>query len=175
MYIKDNATGIVRLYGTSPHDSLEISNDGQYLIYSNLQNGENSFSDYRFVTDEQGLTPEEDMEIIKNGGDAYFNIGGFGEVEKLKSRIKELEEELKTVYEFLDSNFESPCQYDFDGLMAYDFIDKVDGQPGISWCEQNCKSTEFKGNIQCWKRFMAVLQRSIKEQAEYGKEQNAKD
>jgi len=93
------------------------------------------------------------------------------EIQVLKERIKELEEERKTIFEFLDANFESPCQYDFDGLMAYDFIDKVDGQPGISWCEQNCKSTDFMGSVQCWERFITVLQRSIKEQAEYGKEQ----
>ena len=78
MYIKDLQTGKIRLYGTNPHDSLRISGDGRTLSYENLQNGDGSrYGDYRFVTDEEGNIPEEDVVCIRYGGDAYFNIGGW--------------------------------------------------------------------------------------------------
>jgi hypothetical protein len=78
MFIKDIQTGKVRKYGTNPHDSLLISEDGKTLSYLNLQFNEGSlYGDFCFVTDEKGLTPSED-ESIKECGEAYFNIGGFG-------------------------------------------------------------------------------------------------
>ena len=78
MYIKDNETGRVRLYGTNPHDSLKISEDGRYLTYYNLQNGDGSMGGgYSFVVDENGTIPKDDETLVKYGADAYFNIGGF--------------------------------------------------------------------------------------------------
>lgn len=76
MWIKDLLTGDVREYGTNCHDSLRISDDGRTLSYENLQNGDGSMGDYRFVT-EHGVIPQEDKEYLKYGADAYFNIGGF--------------------------------------------------------------------------------------------------
>lgn len=78
MWIKDLQGGRVRKYGSDHHDSLRISDDGKTLSYENLQNGDGSrYGDYRFVTDEQGLIPSEDMDYVRHGADAYFNIGGF--------------------------------------------------------------------------------------------------
>lgn len=78
MYIKDNVTGVVRLYGTDCHDSLEISDDGKYLTYYNLQCGEGSkYGSYSFVTDENGTLPKDNEDLIKHGAEAFFNIGGF--------------------------------------------------------------------------------------------------
>lgn len=77
MWIKDMLTGTIRKYGTNPHDSLRISDDGHYLVYQNLQNGEGSeYGDYRFVTDENGNVPKDDEVYLKYGADAYFDIGG---------------------------------------------------------------------------------------------------
>ena len=64
----------VRIYGTNHHDSLKISDDGRFLSYYNLQNGDGSFlGDYRFC-DEEGLLP---CDIKEYGVDVYANIGGF--------------------------------------------------------------------------------------------------
>ena len=80
MWIKDMLTGQIRKYGTNHHDALMISEDGRYLVYENLQNGEGSeFGDYRFVVDEGGNIPSEDETLMRYGADAYFNIGGFKE------------------------------------------------------------------------------------------------
>ncbi len=79
MWIKDLLTGDVREYGTNCHDALMISDDGRYLVYENLQNGDGSMGDYRFVVDEGGKVPAEDETLMRYGADAYFNIGGFKE------------------------------------------------------------------------------------------------
>lgn len=76
IYIKDLLAdkNQVRIYGTNPHDSLKISDDGRFLSYYNLQNGDGSFlGDYRFC-DEEGLLP---CDIKEYGVDVYANIGGF--------------------------------------------------------------------------------------------------
>ena len=65
--------------------------------------------------------------------------------------------------------FEPPCQYELDGIDAFDFLDKAD-KDGKSWCEQHCSSTNFEGNIDCWKRLLNLLTRCENEQLEYGKE-----
>lgn len=77
MYIKDLLTGTVRAYGTNPHDSLVISEDGRTLSYYNLQNGDGSkYGNYVFCDDE-GKTPSEiDVHNIY-GADIHFNIGGW--------------------------------------------------------------------------------------------------
>ena len=80
MWIKDMLTGKIRKYGTNHHDALIISEDGRYLVYENLQNGEGSeFGDYRFVVDEGGKVTSEYETLMRYGADAYFNIGGFKE------------------------------------------------------------------------------------------------
>ena len=77
MWIKDMLTGEVRKYGSNHHDSLRISDDGRYLVYANLQNGDGSENgDYRFVVDEKGNIPSEDKTLMKYGADAFFDIGG---------------------------------------------------------------------------------------------------
>lgn len=91
-YIKDmglKSGTVIRPYGSSCHDSLRISSDGRTLSYENLQNGDGSkYGDYRFC-DEEGHTPEEDLDLVKHGADAYFNIGGF---------ISKDEEEILNLY-----------------------------------------------------------------------------
>ena len=94
MYIKDLTNGKVRRYGGNVHDSLRISPDGKQLTYENLQNGDGSDGDYRFVVDENGLTPEEDKDLCKYGADAYFNIGGFMDT-YLLALIKEYKLDIK--------------------------------------------------------------------------------
>ena len=77
MFIKDLETGKVRRYGTDPHDSLVISEDGRTLAYYNLQNGDGSrYGSYVFCDDE-GKTPKEIDVHIEHGADIYFNIGGW--------------------------------------------------------------------------------------------------
>lgn len=79
MYIKDLETGKVRPYGTNPHDSLVISDDGRTLSYYNLQNGDGSrYGGYVFC-DEEGKTPEEIDVHIEYGAAIYFNIGGWND------------------------------------------------------------------------------------------------
>lgn len=89
MYIKDNITGVVRLYGTDCHDSLEISDDGKYLTYYNLQCGEGSkYGSYSFVTDDKGTLPRDDEDLIKHGAEAFFNIGGFNDTTDVLNKIR---------------------------------------------------------------------------------------
>lgn len=77
IYIKDNATGKIRLYGTDCHDSIIISDDGRTMAYSNLQNGDGSrYGNYRFC-DKDGKVPADIDVVRKYGADVYFNIGGF--------------------------------------------------------------------------------------------------
>lgn len=89
-YIKDLQTGKVREYGTNPHDSLVISEDGRTLSYYNLQNGDGSrYGDYRFC-DEDGNIPEGKDEC----GEDYFNIGGWEEPkEEVKYVVKNFTKE----------------------------------------------------------------------------------
>lgn len=104
MYIKDNITGIVRLYGTDCHDSLAISEDGKHLSYYNLQCGEGSkYGSYSFVTDETGTLPKDDEDLIEYGAEAFFNIGGFGNVADVLDKIRAaIEEEAEFVYADFD-------------------------------------------------------------------------
>lgn len=94
------------------------------------------------------------------------------EIDELKARIKHLEDEREHIFALLNKYFEKPCQYDeVVDIMAHDFIDTVDGQPDVSWCEDHCKPTDFEGDVNCWKRLITVLMKCENEQMEYGKEQ----
>lgn len=97
------------------------------------------------------------------------------EIDELKARIKQLEAEKNHIICLINKYFEKPCQYDFVDIMAHDFIDAVDGEPNVSWCEQHCKTTNFEGNIDCWKRLLNLLTRCENEQLEYGKEQYGRE
>ena len=90
MWIKDMHTGKVRMYGDDVHDALQISKDGRTISYANLQNGDGSrYGEYRFVTDEEGKIPAEDETLCKYGADAYFNIGGTNEWQKVLRNARE--------------------------------------------------------------------------------------
>jgi len=77
MKILDTQTGRIHEYGSNPHDSLYVNNDGRYLTYFNLQNGDGSgVGDYRFVCDD-GKIPSESETADAIHAEVYFNIGGF--------------------------------------------------------------------------------------------------
>lgn len=72
---------------------------------------------------------------------------------------------LNRLYKLLADNFEPPCQYELDGIDAFDFLDKAD-KDGVSWCEQYCSSTNFEGNAKCWEYFLTLLIQCEKEMLE---------
>ena len=77
MKILDTQTGRVHEYGENGHDSLYVSQDGRYLTYYNLQNGDGSgVGDYRFVCDD-GKVPAESKTADAIHAEVYFNIGGW--------------------------------------------------------------------------------------------------
>lgn len=78
MWIRDNEAkeNAVRMYGTNPHDSLVVSQDGKYLSYYNLQNGDGSIGGGYSFTDEDGNIPVDIEDEYDNT--VYANIGGFG-------------------------------------------------------------------------------------------------
>ena len=98
MKILDTTNGHIHKYGSDPHDSLAISQDGCALHYYNLQCGEGSmFGTYRFVM-EDGKIPAESQTEDAMYAECYFNIGGFGNSEdkpawqRVKAKVKELED-----------------------------------------------------------------------------------
>lgn len=89
------------------------------------------------------------------------------EIQVLKKRIKELEEERRQIYKVLSDNFEPPCQLEFEGITdTADFI-------GASWCEQNCTNDGNGGTEICWKRLIQLIRECGKELNEYDKEQDS--
>ena len=76
LYLKDNgANGSVHKYGTNPHDSLILKEDGS-IEYYNLQNGTGTGcpeEGYEFCL-KDGTDPRKDERW--GYGDAYLNIGG---------------------------------------------------------------------------------------------------
>ena len=91
------------------------------------------------------------------------------EIQVLKERIKELEEERRQIYKVLSDNFEPPCQLEFEGIAdTADFI-------GASWCEQNCTNDGNGGTEICWKRLIQLIRECGKELNEYGKEQDERE
>ena len=81
---------------------------------------------------------------------------------------------LNRLYKLLADNFEPPCQYELDGIDTFDFLN-VSDENGACWCEQHCSSTNFDGNIQCWRHFIDLLMQCESEQAEYGREQDEEE
>ena len=95
------------------------------------------------------------------------------EIEQLKARIKELEDEKEHIFAFLNKYFEPPCQHEYSDIPdAWDFINYDKVEDGGSWCEDNC-GTDDKGSggTKCWRRFFEILRRCEKEQLEYGKDE----
>lgn len=79
IYLKDNIDGTIHEYGTNPHDSLILQEDGS-LHYENLQNcagTQHPKEGYTFCN-EDGTDPRTDEECIKHGVEPYLNIGGEG-------------------------------------------------------------------------------------------------
>lgn len=69
IFVKDNTDGKVHEYGTNPHDSLTLQEDGS-LHYENLQNGEGTLGKgYSFCT-VSGKPPED------TDGERIVDIGG---------------------------------------------------------------------------------------------------
>ena len=92
-YIKDLQSGNIRPYGSNHHDSLLISQDGTYLTYEHLQCGDGSIAGDKehsgFVfCDDEGHTPEEDETLCRYGADAYFNIGGWDDADRVLDKIE---------------------------------------------------------------------------------------
>ena len=74
LYIKDNATGAVREYGTSPHDSLELQTDGS-LHYINIQcmaGTRYPEEGYSFCKEDGGI-PTADEDFVLDIGGEYYN------------------------------------------------------------------------------------------------------
>lgn len=82
MKILDTQTGDIHEYGTDGHDSLRVSQDGRYLTYYNLQNGDGSgVGDYRFVCDDDKV-PSESETADAIHAQVFFNIGGWNKRQK---------------------------------------------------------------------------------------------
>ena len=87
MKILDLQSGLVHKYGSNPHDSLAISEDGRTLSYYNLQCGDgSSLGDYRFVMDDNKI-PSESKTADALHCECYFNIGGFDKLPDVDERI----------------------------------------------------------------------------------------
>ncbi|SHI56280.1 hypothetical protein SAMN02745671_01011 [Anaerovibrio lipolyticus DSM 3074] len=54
IYVRDRETGIEHLVGSDVHDTLEAVEGAQFLMYSNMQNCEDSTGAYRFKAVKQG-------------------------------------------------------------------------------------------------------------------------
>lgn len=79
MKILDTQTGTIHEYGTDCHDSLYVSQDGRYLTYYDLQNGDGSgVGDYRFVCDDDKIPAESETADAMHAH-VFFNIGGWSE------------------------------------------------------------------------------------------------
>lgn len=77
MKILDTQTGDIQEYGADGHDSIRVSQDGRFLFYYNLQNGDGSaYGDYRFVCDDNKVPSESETADARHAN-VYFNIGGW--------------------------------------------------------------------------------------------------
>lgn len=91
LWIKNKRSGRVHRYGSDQHDSLVIEDDGQSIIYRNLQNGESShaWSDYLLVVDEDGTLPKDEPLRQEYGAECFVNIGGV-DADKWMWKVKRL-------------------------------------------------------------------------------------
>lgn len=90
---------------------------------------------------------------------------------EFKRRLDKQEDELIDHYTCIMAKyFDPPCSYEYGDIDAYDLINTVDAQEGISWCEANCDSESYKGGAICWKRFFELMEKGEKEQIAYGGE-----
>ena len=77
LFLKDNTDGQVHEYGTDPHDSLILQDDGS-LHYHNLHNSTGTMfpkEGYSFCL-ENGEDPRESEECVCGEAEPYVNIGG---------------------------------------------------------------------------------------------------
>lgn len=58
--------------------------------------------------------------------------------------------DLDFIYEWLERQFEEPCNYTFDGRDVAYFMHENCG----SWCENNCGQVKAK---ECWKSYFKKL------------------
>lgn len=107
MKILDTQTGTIHEYGTDGHDSLHVSQDGRYLTYYNLQNGDGSgVGDYRFVCDDNKV-PSESETADAIHAHVFFNIGGWnkspqGERDELMRERETLRKALMLACEYFE-------------------------------------------------------------------------
>ena len=71
-----------------------------------------------------------------------------------------MSKDAKFICKFLSDNFESPCQYTFNGLDASEFIGTDD------WCEKYCSASAEMNYEPCWERMFELLQELKKEQGD---------
>ena len=71
------------------------------------------------------------------------------------------------IIKLISKYFEPPCQYEYGDLDAYEFMNDIDPETGVEWCEENCGKISC---YDCWVRFLNVLAETEKEQIEYGGE-----
>lgn len=85
------------------------------------------------------------------------------EIDELKARIKQLEDEREHFFKLMVKYFEPPCSYEYGDVDAYDFINDLDKTEGINWCEEHCDSEDY---AVCWKRFFELMAKAENEQME---------
>ena len=76
---------------------------------------------------------------------------------------KDTEHIIKLISKF----FEPPCQYEYGDLDAYEFMNAIDPETGVEWCEENYGKVSC---YDCWYRFFELVMKAEKEQIEYGGE-----
>lgn len=71
------------------------------------------------------------------------------------------------IIKLISKYFEPPCQYEYGDLDAYEFMNDIDPETGVEWCEENCGKVSC---YDCWYRFFELVVKAEKEQIEYGGE-----
>ena len=80
-----------------------------------------------------------------------------------------MSKDAKHIIHLIAKWFDCPCQYEYGDVDAYTFIDSMDSENGIGWCEEHCGEVS---SFDCWCRFFELMIKAENEQLEYGKEQN---
>lgn len=144
MYIRDNETNKVRIYGTDRHDSLVVSQDGRYLEYRNLQNGDGSIGGGYSFTDVNGNIPVDNED--EYGTPMYFNIGGFAPNQDINEAVYQYGYE-KAVYEMHQSMRmckEAMRKHDESYVEIFDMIEQIleMGLKGVKSPHSDTKTNE---------------------------------